>query len=101
MNDVGNATPETNTHRRRFIHKVRSFNKTQPSHFRFYLQNLTDVDVAYSRALIEEDKKAEQGIVSKQTALMWASSMVEDEVPVAFDCQYTSKHLCDPMEVSH
>jgi hypothetical protein len=72
-------TPETNTHRRRFIYHVHSFNKTQPSHFRFYLQNLTADDVEYVKGLCKQEKTIPIGEVKNETMLIWATPCIEDK----------------------
>lgn len=82
LKTVPDATPETNTHRRRLIHKVRTFNKTQAPHFRFYLQNLTEDDIAYIQILCEQEKDAIIDPGVKEKKLIWATSCVEDEAPV-------------------
>jgi hypothetical protein len=99
LKKLNNATPDTTTHRRRLIQKVRTFNKTQAPHFRFYLQNLTEDDIVYVQTLCNQENATANDEV-KEMKLIWATSCVEDEVPVGFD-GHDNADAVDSVEVSY
>jgi hypothetical protein len=101
LKKLDTPTPETNTQRRKFIYHVRSFNKTQAAHFRFYVRNLTADDVEYVEGLSKEEKASIIGEVRPPSMLIWATSCVEDEVEEEV-CEEHSQHAgaIDHIEVS-
>lgn len=101
LKKLKSPTPATNTQRRKLLHHVRSFNETQPSHFRFYLCNLTPDDIEYIQGLGKADKGAGNGEVTKEMKFVWATSCVEDEVPVdVHNDKLTGTDAVDHVEVS-
>ena len=79
---------------------VRSFNKTQAPHFRFYIRNLAADDVEYVEGLCNAEREAVDYSATKETALIWATSCVEDEFAVPAHEEPFHADDIDPVEVS-